>query len=93
MGKKHVEVQAYFESIIEQDTVQILPQAKPRSILISKSIDPAQDDPAKPKNDLADPKPENVQAEVVQTLKERMSAAAMVKIKVYLNRLFKKILF
>ena len=61
------------------ETVQILPQAKPRSILISKSIDSAQNDPAKPENDPANPKSENVQTEVVQTLKEKMAAAAMVK--------------
>ena len=79
MGKGLVGVEAYFEPIIEPETVQFLPQAKPRSILISKSIDPAQDDRAKPENDPADPKSENVQAEVVQTLKERMATAAMVK--------------
>ena len=61
------------------ETVQILPQAKPRSILISKSIDSAQNDPDKPEKDPANTKSENVQAEVVQTLKEKMAAAAMVK--------------
>ena len=55
-----------------------LPQAKPRSILISKTIDPAGDDVAKPLDETLNPKSEIVQAQVVVTLQERMACAATV---------------